>query len=41
MATEVERDSPTKQPVTDSAEDAAIQALRDLAPALPSALLGV
>ena len=31
MAIEVERDSPTWQPVTDGAEDAVIEALRDLA----------
>ncbi len=31
MAIEVERDSPTGQPVTDGAEDAVIEALRDLA----------
>ena len=31
MAIEVERDSPTWQPPTDGAEDAVIEALRDLA----------
>ena len=31
MAIEVERDSPTRQPMTDGAEDAVIEALRDLA----------
>ena len=31
MAIEVERDSPTWQPMTDGAEDAVIEALRDLA----------
>ena len=31
MAIEVERDSPTWQPITDGAEDAVIEALRDLA----------
>ena len=30
MAIEVERDSPTRQPVTDGAEDTVIEALRDL-----------
>ena len=31
MAIEVERDSPTWQPMTDGAEDTVIEALRDLA----------
>ena len=31
MAIEVERDSPTRQPMTDGAEDTVIEALRDLA----------
>ena len=31
MALEVERDSPTCQPMTDGAEDAVIEAMRDLA----------
>ena len=31
MAIEVERDSPTWQPMTDGAEDAVIEAMRDLA----------
>ncbi len=31
MAIEVERDSPTRQPMTEGAEDAVIEALRDLA----------
>ena len=31
MAIEVERDSPTWQPMTDGAEDAMIEAIRDLA----------
>ena len=31
MAIEIERDSPTWQPMTDGAEDTVIEALRDLA----------
>ncbi len=31
MTIEVERDSPTRQPMTDGAEDIVIEALRDLA----------